>query len=107
MSITAVRMIEDSMTKTLCVQSPYNASFTEGARNLGGRWNAEHKQWAFPFNRIDEVRALCRQVYGTCDGKPAMTREQLKARLAQLIDEVVSVQAQLNKLDGTDGEGVE
>lgn len=37
------------------VQSPYNASVIEAAKNLGGTWKAGAKMWAVSWDKAQEV----------------------------------------------------
>lgn len=63
----------------LHVKSDYSLDFVEGARKLGGRWNAAQKTWDFDLRDEARVRALLIEVYGT-DGEPVKTcTVQIKA----------------------------
>lgn len=63
----------------LHITSEYSSDFVEGARKLGGRWNATQKTWDFDPRDEERVRALLIDVYGT-DGSPVKTcTVQIKA----------------------------
>ena len=49
-------------------RSPYNPSFVDGARALGGKFDRGEKVWRFDARSEQAVRDLCRKVYGT-DGE--------------------------------------
>jgi len=46
------------------VQAPPNPEFSERARELGGSYEEEKKEWSFPPEKREEVDALCKEVYG-------------------------------------------
>ena len=50
---------------TISVASPFHPAFVRRAKELGGKWDAAAKVWTFDARDEDDVRALCRQVYGT------------------------------------------
>ena len=56
--------------KKICVVSPYNALFIDGARKLGGKYNTHIPENGWTFDPRDEerVRDLCMDVYGS-DGE--------------------------------------
>ena len=51
----------------ISVASPFHPAFVSRAKELGGKWDAAAKVWTFDARDCDEddVRALCRAVYGT------------------------------------------
>lgn len=49
----------------ISVASPFHPAFVHRAKELGGKWDAAAKVWAFDARDEDDVRALCREVYGT------------------------------------------
>ncbi len=50
---------------SISVASPFHPAFVRRAKELGGKWDAAAKVWAFDARDEDDVRALCREVYGT------------------------------------------
>ena len=53
----------------ISVGSPFHPAFVNRAKELGGKWDSTAKVWTFDARDEDDVRALCRAVYGT-DGSP-------------------------------------
>ena len=53
----------------ISVASPFHPAFVNRAKELGGKWDSTAKVWTFDARDEDDVRALCRAVYGT-DGSP-------------------------------------
>jgi len=49
----------------LTVRSPYNTDLVEGAKDLGGRFDAATKAWVFDARDERRVRDLLTRVYGT------------------------------------------
>jgi hypothetical protein len=43
--------------------TPYDKSFIDGAKRLGGRWYPPLKAWVFPVQKADAVRDLVEEVY--------------------------------------------
>jgi hypothetical protein len=48
----------------LRVRSPYHPAFRTGAKQLGGRWDNERKEWVFDARLNDDVRDLLIRIYG-------------------------------------------
>ena len=44
--------------------TPYDKSFIDGAKRLGGRWYPPLKAWVFPAEKADAVRGLVEAIYG-------------------------------------------
>jgi len=61
------------------VQAPDNSEFSTRARELGGSYEEEKKEWSFPPEKRDEIDNLCKEVYGDKQkikfqgGKPIQT----------------------------------
>ena len=49
----------------ISVASPFHPAFVNRAKELGGKWDSTAKVWTFDARDEDDVRALCREVYGT------------------------------------------
>jgi len=49
----------------LIVKAPYNESFIEKAKALGGAWSASEKAWYFRTGRASEVEQILLDIYGT------------------------------------------
>jgi hypothetical protein len=49
----------------LIVKAPYNESFIEKAKALGGAWSASEKAWYFRKGRASEVEQILLDIYGT------------------------------------------
>ena len=56
------------------VFTPYNPDFVTRVKALGGRWDATHKAWTVSLDRVEEVRAAMRAIYGRDDVEPADLR---------------------------------
>jgi hypothetical protein len=62
----------------LLVRTPYHPAFPGRARLLEGRWQGD--AWVFPYNREEEVRRLCLDIYGD-DGTAASTAQLVRIRV--------------------------
>lgn len=49
------------------VSSPFSPDLPRRARELSGRWDRNEKEWIFPLQAENEVRALYMDVYGEFD----------------------------------------
>lgn len=58
----------------ISVRSPFDPSFPEKAKNLGGRWNPGSRVWVFDGRDEDDVRSLLVDKFGT-DGSPVPVRD--------------------------------
>lgn len=48
----------------LRLSSPYHPKFAPAARQAGGRWDPDTRQWTFDARNADQVRKICVETYG-------------------------------------------
>lgn len=49
------------------IESPYNPTFVDRIKKMGGKWDAGRKVWTIDARNIEEVRAVMRDIYGMDD----------------------------------------
>lgn len=46
-------------------QTPYNKAFIAAVKEIGGKWDGGRKTWTVSAERVEELTAIIRNVYGT------------------------------------------
>lgn len=64
MRLCHISSLPNRYGRLLVVVCPQDQTFTRGANELGGKYLKRTYCWHFPYDSLDQVYCLCRDVYG-------------------------------------------
>ena len=67
--------IKTTVSGKIAITSPYNKDFTSRVKLLGAKWNPDNKTWVLEKSALEDLRALCREIYGEDDQPAAETAD--------------------------------